>query len=67
MGNGERRVGMYALELVKEVIKIFWSTRPGYDLVLNVTEPAGRLVGHPTHCHFLKVLHEEIGDYGWQR
>jgi hypothetical protein len=49
-------VGMYAAEVVKEVVQFFWYMRPYHEHVVKVMEPGNILVGCPAKCHFLKVF-----------
>jgi len=51
--HDEFNVGMYAVEVVKEVIQFFWSTWQYHEHIINM-EPGGELAGHPAECHFFK-------------
>jgi len=60
--HGELDVGMYTIEVAKEITQFFWPMRPDHRLVIIVTEPADGVVGRPAECHVLKTLREEGGN-----
>lgn len=57
-------VGMYAAEVVKEVVQFFWYMRPYHEHVVKVMEPGNILVGCPAKCHFLKVFQVTMWAHG---
>jgi hypothetical protein len=59
---GELDVVMHAVKVVQKVIHFFWSMGSGYERVINVMEPADRLVGRPAERQFFEVLLEEVGN-----
>jgi hypothetical protein len=45
-------------------VLILYKTR-SWMCVIHVTEPTGKLLGHPAECHILEVFHKEIVNDKW--
>jgi hypothetical protein len=65
--HGGLDVGMDVTKVVKGIIQPFWSMMPYHKCVIHVIQLTSGLVGCPTKCHLLEVLHEENGNYRWQQ
>jgi hypothetical protein len=49
---GKMGAGMNVVEVVKEIIQLFWSMRSDHECIINVMEPASGHVSHPTGCMY---------------
>jgi hypothetical protein len=60
--HGEQIVPVDTVQVVIEVLQPVGTMGPDDETVIHIMEPAEGLMGCAAECHFLRVLHEEVGD-----